>query len=243
MDAFTCCDLPDEPIDVEELLSERAATAPSSPSYRQQLKDSAFDSHNYAGSSLNQAGFLAGWIYGSSMPPTAMTMSSQETHRLTDACAIDALASTPQTLESIGKLQIQDTLSGEYVTVESLWREQPVVIGFFRRFGCRLCRWGALQLSRLKPLLDAANVRLIAIGFEAHGLQSFIDGKFFDGDVFVDLTKSCYRGLGLQNLGFVSLTGCRRDAMTGSSYAFSFVVSRHGCPPNRPSRGTIPQNG
>eukprot|EP00045_Choanoeca_perplexa_P006112 m.51949 g.51949 ORF g.51949 m.51949 type:complete len:434 (+) comp13468_c0_seq1:33-1334(+) len=195
-------ELSDVPVNVDELPDDDASellqpSSSTSFSYRQQLEDSTFDRFNYSGSKLSEAGPFASWIYGSMKPKM-----TQETHLLTDAAAVEKLSSAPQTLESIGELTIQDTLTGEYVTVASLWQEQPVVIGFFRRFGCRLCRWGALQLSRLKPLLDAANVRLIAIGFEAQGLQSFVDGKFFDGEVFVDLTKTCYRRLGLQNLGF-----------------------------------------
>eukprot|EP00730_Choanoeca_flexa_P013082 TRINITY_DN4945_c0_g1_i1.p1 TRINITY_DN4945_c0_g1~~TRINITY_DN4945_c0_g1_i1.p1 ORF type:complete len:477 (+),score=75.49 TRINITY_DN4945_c0_g1_i1:35-1465(+) len=177
--------------------SSSVTTATEAPSYRDQIANSAFDSFNYSGFGFDDAGPLAGWIYGAMTPASP----SMETHLLDDTSQLATLASQP-TLENIGKLQIQDTISGEYVTLQSLWEQQPVVIGFFRRFGCRLCRWGALQLSRIKPLLDAAGVRLVAVGFEAHGLQSFIDGRFFDGDVYVDLTRACYRGLGLQNLGF-----------------------------------------
>jgi hypothetical protein len=52
-------------------------------------------------------------------------------------------------------------------------------------------------------MLDAAGIDLVAVGFEAHGLQSFVDGQFFDGDIYVDLTRASYKSLGLQNLGFV----------------------------------------
>ena len=47
-------------------------------------------------------------------------------------------------------------------------------------------------------------MRLVAIGFEALSLQSFVDGMYFNGEIFVDLTRATYRGLGLPSLGFVS---------------------------------------
>lgn len=168
--------------------------------YREQLRQSAFDSHHYSGTDLSEAGPLASWIYS----------DHQQRNKQTDSARSDKPAMSPPTVEgtengslsSIGSLQVQDVISGDYVDFESLWQDGPVIVGFFRRFGCRLCRWGALQLSRLKPLADAAGVRLVAVGYEAYGLQAFVDGRFFDGDIYVDLTRASYRKLGLPNLGF-----------------------------------------
>lgn len=37
---------------------------------------------------------------------------------------------------------------------------------------------------------------------EELGVQEFVDGKFFDGELFIDLKKECYKGLGFKRLGF-----------------------------------------
>eukprot|EP01147_Barroeca_monosierra_P010663 gene10663-7804_t len=106
-------------------------------------------------------------------------------------------------LRDIEHLEVQDAFTGEYIPLHQIWSEKTVVLGFFRRFGCKLCRYAAVQLSTLQGFLDAAGARLVAVGFEAVGLQAFVNGKFFSGDIYVDLSRACYRGLKLENLGFL----------------------------------------
>ncbi|XP_046547532.1 prostamide/prostaglandin F synthase-like, partial [Haliotis rubra] len=81
------------------------------------------------------------------------------------------------------------------------------------------CRLGARQLSTLKPQLDANNVRLIAIGLEEIGVEEFVEGKFFNGELYIDLKKQCYKDLGFRRLGVFSLFPAifakkARDAMS-----------------------------
>ncbi|XP_046335662.2 prostamide/prostaglandin F synthase-like, partial [Haliotis rufescens] len=81
------------------------------------------------------------------------------------------------------------------------------------------CRLGARQLSALKPQLDANNVRLIAIGLEEIGVEEFVEGKFFNGELYIDLKKQCYKDLGFRRLNFFSLFPAifakkARDAMS-----------------------------
>ncbi|CAI7813335.1 unnamed protein product [Closterium sp. NIES-54] len=52
----------------------------------------------------------------------------------------------------------------EVVKIGSFWESQPVVIHFLRRFGCRICRGGAMEMSRAIPHLHNAGVRVVAIG-------------------------------------------------------------------------------
>lgn len=47
-------------------------------------------------------------------------------------------------------------------------------------------------------------MRLVAVGFDALGLQSFVDGGFFAGELLLDTEMEAYRGLRLNRLNFVS---------------------------------------
>lgn len=44
-----------------------------------------------------------------------------------------------------------------------------------------MCRAWALDLSSIKPQLDAQGIGLVGVGFEELGVQAFVDGKYFDG--------------------------------------------------------------
>lgn len=67
-----------------------------------------------------------------------------------------------------------------------------------------MCRHSAREISKVKPFLDEAGVRLVAVGFDAVGLQNFINGGFFSGELLLDTEMEAYRGLRLNRLGFVS---------------------------------------
>ncbi|OWF43096.1 Prostamide/prostaglandin F synthase [Mizuhopecten yessoensis] len=74
------------------------------------------------------------------------------------------------------------------------------------------------EISALKPQLDAINVRLIGVGLEELGLDDFLKGEFFTGDLFLDVKKQCYKDLGFRRLNFFSLfpaimAKVSRDAM------------------------------
>ncbi|GBL76212.1 Prostamide/prostaglandin F synthase [Araneus ventricosus] len=86
------------------------------------------------------------------------------------------------------------------------------------------CRLAAKQLSEIKPKLDEHNVRLVGIGVEELGVQEFIDGKFFAGDLFIDVEKKCYKDLEYKRYGFLNLipalfTKTSRDAISASREA------------------------
>ena len=44
-----------------------------------------------------------------------------------------------------------------------------------------MCRYGTRQLSALKPKLDAADVRLAAVGLERLGVEDFLAKGYFTG--------------------------------------------------------------
>ncbi|XP_035696379.1 prostamide/prostaglandin F synthase-like [Branchiostoma floridae] len=91
---------------------------------------------------------------------------------------------------------VKDVKTGQTVPLGSLWESRACVLLFLRRFGCQVCRWTASELSKLKPQLDAANVSLVGVGPEEVGVEEFVQGKFFAGDLYVDETKQCYKDLG-----------------------------------------------
>jgi len=92
------------------------------------------------------------------------------------------------------------------VAVESFWKDSPCFIIFFRRFGWQFCRLAAKDLSAsIKPKLDAKNIRFIGVGFDEKFLKPFVEGKFFDGELYIDANKECYNALQYQRFGFIDL--------------------------------------
>lgn len=69
-----------------------------------------------------------------------------------------------------------------------------------------MCRYGCQQLSILKPVLNAQNIKLVAIGMD-ESLDDFIEGHFFSGDVYIDEKMACYKDLQLKKTGLTSMFG------------------------------------
>jgi len=67
------------------------------------------------------------------------------------------------------------------------------------------CRVAAKELSLLAPQLSQANVRLIGIGLEKLGVEEFIQGKFFDGELYVDQDKKAFKSLNFKRLNILNL--------------------------------------
>jgi prostamide/prostaglandin F2alpha synthase len=68
-----------------------------------------------------------------------------------------------------------------------------------------LCRLGARELSSLRTQLDAHNVRLIGIGLEEFGVEDFVEGKFWDGELYVDLKKQTYADVGYKRYSVLTV--------------------------------------
>ena len=57
----------------------------------------------------------------------------------------------------------------------------------------------AQELSQtVKPILDANNVRFIGVGFDTKFVKPFVEGNFFQGELYVDTDKQCYEALQYQ---------------------------------------------
>jgi len=70
-----------------------------------------------------------------------------------------------------------------------------------------MCRLYSRRLSTLKPQLDAHNVRHVGIGLEELGVEDFVKGNYFDGELYIDLKKACYEQLNYKRLGVFGAIG------------------------------------
>ncbi|XP_037514570.1 prostamide/prostaglandin F synthase isoform X2 [Rhipicephalus sanguineus] len=123
----------------------------------------------------------------------------------------------------IGKFTLKEVSSGKSVTVESLWRDQTCVLMFFRRWACPFCRLDAVRLSRIKPQLDAAGVRLVGIGHENIGLEDFRRGEYFKGELYVDEERNAYKALQYKRFSWFTIIPA---ILTSSARAKAAEVAR-----------------
>jgi len=108
-------------------------------------------------------------------------------------------------LAAIAKNLVKNVANGEKVALESFWAEQSCVLIFLRRFACPWCRVDALKHSEILEKLEKNNVKMVAFGHEEVGLQDFLDGKFWKGEVYIDEGKACYSALGYKRYNAVSI--------------------------------------
>uniref|UniRef100_A0ABK0LC69 Prostamide/prostaglandin F synthase n=1 Tax=Rattus norvegicus TaxID=10116 RepID=A0ABK0LC69_RAT len=110
-------------------------------------------------------------------------------------------------LGRVGACVLKHAVTGEAVELRSLWQEKACVVAGLRRFGCMVCRWIAQDLSNLRGILDQNDVRLVGIGPEALGLQEFLDGGYFSGELYLDESKQIYKELGFKRLRLLASRG------------------------------------
>jgi len=48
---------------------------------------------------------------------------------------------------------------------------------------------------------------MIGVGVEELGVEEFVNGNFFDGELYIDTQKKSYQDLGFKRLGFFSAIG------------------------------------
>ncbi|KAH7431791.1 hypothetical protein KP509_08G066700 [Ceratopteris richardii] len=99
---------------------------------------------------------------------------------------------------------VRGASDSNYVKVGSFWQDQTVVIHILRRFGCKLCRYNALELQKIVPTLEDHNVRIIAIGIEKLGLKEFQDGGFWNGELYIDNGKKIHNALSIKSVGILN---------------------------------------
>merc|ERR1712035_11297 len=101
-------------------------------------------------------------------------------------------------LARVGKNLLKSADTGESVELQSLWKDQPVVLFFLRRFGCQVCRWMATEVSKLEEDLKANGVALVGVAPEETGLKEFKEGGYFKGSIYIDEQKKSYKDLGFK---------------------------------------------
>ncbi|OBS72510.1 hypothetical protein A6R68_12907 [Neotoma lepida] len=108
-------------------------------------------------------------------------------------------------LSRVGACVLKHAVTGEAVELRSLWQDKACVVAGLRRFGCMVCRWIAQDLSNLRGCLDQNDVRLVGVGPEALGLQEFLDGGYFSGELYLDESKQFYKELGFKRYNSLSI--------------------------------------
>ncbi|KAM9298825.1 prostamide/prostaglandin F synthase [Gastrophryne carolinensis] len=108
-------------------------------------------------------------------------------------------------VSKLGLVLVKNAVTGEAVALQSLWKDNTSVLIFLRRFGCQICRWIAKDISQLKETLDANQIRLIGIAPESLGLQEFLDGQYFSGELYLDESKQSYKELGFKRYNALSI--------------------------------------
>uniref|UniRef100_H3BI28 Prostamide/prostaglandin F synthase n=1 Tax=Latimeria chalumnae TaxID=7897 RepID=H3BI28_LATCH len=108
-------------------------------------------------------------------------------------------------LAKVGVNLLKRVQTGEMVELQSLWKDQACVVVFLRRFGCQVCRWIAKDISKLKDSFDQNNIRLIGVGLEEYGVEEFVKGNYFSGELYIDEKKQCYKDLGFKRYNALSL--------------------------------------
>lgn len=106
------------------------------------------------------------------------------------------------------KLEVE-AIDGDKIKVPTLWSKGPVVLYFIRRFGCIVCRHNATILSRCKAALDAKGVRFVAVAPERDGMEDFVAGNYFAGEVYADPNRACYKALKLKRASLLGILSKR----------------------------------
>ncbi|KAM3968725.1 prostamide/prostaglandin F synthase [Aphomia sociella] len=108
-------------------------------------------------------------------------------------------------INEIGSQKVKSVTTGQSTELRSFWQNQNVAIIFFRRWGCMLCRLWAKELAEIAPVLERNNVKLVGIGVEEAGSKEFVEGKFFDGDLYYVENLSTYQMLGFKRFNVVTI--------------------------------------
>nr|CAB3265206.1 prostamide/prostaglandin F synthase-like [Phallusia mammillata] len=122
--------------------------------------------------------------------------------------------SMSEILQTIGENQVKHFPTGEEVQLKSFWADNDVVIYFLRRYGCPVCRWLAKNISRLQPIFDSNNVKLVGMSPQTQGSDEFLKSKLFSGELYIDEKKKCYKDLEYQQYSFFGALMALKDKDT-----------------------------
>ncbi|KAL0810357.1 hypothetical protein ABMA28_010506 [Loxostege sticticalis] len=108
-------------------------------------------------------------------------------------------------INAIGAQKVKSVANGEVKELKSFWEDQNAAVIFFRRWGCMFCRLWAKELGEIAPILAKHNIKLVGVGVEEAGSKDFVDGKFFDGDLYYVENISTYQALGFKRFNLVTI--------------------------------------
>mmetsp|Transcript_57875 Transcript_57875/g.134839 ORF Transcript_57875/g.134839 Transcript_57875/m.134839 type:complete len:156 (-) Transcript_57875:53-520(-) len=80
---------------------------------------------------------------------------------------------------------------------------------------------GAKDIAQLKPQFDELGTNLVLVGYEDVGAQEFLDGGYWQGEVFVDAPHAVFKALSTRSAGLWTLAtpsviaGIRRATAMG----------------------------
>lgn len=60
-------------------------------------------------------------------------------------------------------------------------------------------------MSAIHPQLKEHGVRLVGIGLEELGVQEFVDGQYFSGELFIDLKQESYTEMKMKKHSYFSI--------------------------------------
>lgn len=136
-------------------------------------------------------------------------------------------------------------VDGEPRMLSDLWRDGTVILKVQHAPGCPVCRYEIRLLSDLKPSFDDLHVRLVGVGFEEVTLQEFLDGKYWEWELFLDPERSVPWALHLHGSPFARMLDRlglrRRHSRLGAETCGIFVITpshvmAYGCKATVPSR-------
>lgn len=135
---------------------------------------------------------------------------------------------------------------GTVIKLGDLWSSSPVLLLFFRRLGCALCRNYAQKMREAASQFEAKGVKVVAITFENLGEESDKDGSFTAGGYWTGplyrIDKSVYtyvfgkKGLlGLLDIDKEALKETRANKVEGNLKGDGFILGGQilVAPPNR----------
>ncbi|XP_067945952.1 prostamide/prostaglandin F synthase-like [Watersipora subatra] len=62
---------------------------------------------------------------------------------------------------------------------------------------------------------------MIGVGLESLGVEQFVEGKFFDGELYIDTKKQCYKDMGYKRMSFFATIGQLFTKEARNSYSES----------------------
>lgn len=83
-----------------------------------------------------------------------------------------------------------------------------------------------MEISKLVPVLNQNNVRLLAVGLEEFGYEEFVQGNYFTGDLYIDIDEASYKQIGYKKYGTIGvlMSLLQKPARDAIAKVWTFVL-------------------